>query len=104
VDRRNRLFFVVGLLVTLVVAVAISQLASNQPDGLEYVAEEEGFADVARDHDLSDSALADYGDGLTDNPALNTALAGLIGVLVTLGVGWGMFRLIKRRGDDPVPR
>jgi hypothetical protein len=100
-DRRTRRFFAVGLLVTLIVAVAISQVASSDPDGLEYVAEQEGFADAARDHDLGDTALADYGEGLTGNRVADTALAGLIGVLATLGVGWVVFRLIRRRDEDP---
>jgi hypothetical protein len=102
VDRRTRRFLAGGLLVTLIVAVAMSQFASDRPDGLEYVAEQEGFADAAREHDLSDSALADYGDGLTGNSAVDTAIAGLVGVLVTLGVGWVVFRLVRRRDDGAV--
>lgn len=101
-DRRMRLFVVVGVVVSLAVAVGVSQFASGDPDGLEYVAEREGFADSAQDHDLSDFALADYGDGLTGSSALDTAVAGVVGVLVTLGVGWAVFRLARRDDDAPV--
>jgi hypothetical protein len=103
-DRRSRVFFLVGLVVTVAVATVVSQFASSDPDGLEYVAEREGFADTARDHDLGDSALADYGEGLTGNPAFDTALAGVVGVLVTLGVGWVVFRLLRRRDEGRVAR
>ena len=41
-------FFLVGLGVTLIIAGAVSQLASSQPDGLEYVAEQQGFLDDSR--------------------------------------------------------
>jgi hypothetical protein len=95
-DRRTRGFLLVGFLVTVAVATVISQFASSEPDGLEYVAEQEGFADTARDHSLADSALADYGEGLTGTSAVDTAIAGLVGVLVTLGVGWAVFRLLRR--------
>jgi len=99
-DRRNRIFFGVGLLVVVVFAVVVSQFASGNPDGLEYVAGEEGFLDTAEDHTLGDAPLAGYGENLTDNSAVNTAVAGLLGVLVTLGVGYGIFWLVRRRFPD----
>jgi hypothetical protein len=94
-----RRFLIAGVVASLLIAVGVSQLASSDPDGLEYVAEQEGFADTADEHDLGGSPLADYGAGLTDNPVVNTALAGLIGVALTGLVGWGLLRLVRRR--DP---
>jgi hypothetical protein len=98
VDRSVRVFVIVGLVASVLVAVVVSQFASSDPDGLEYVAEREGFGEPARDHDLADTPLADYGDGLTGNSTLDTAIAGAIGVAVTALVGWGLFRLVRRRG------
>jgi ABC-type Fe3+ transport system permease subunit len=92
-DKR---LFAVGLLVAIVVAVVVAQFASSNPDGLEYVAEQEGFAETATDHNLADFALADYGENLTDNGGLNTAFAGFIGTLATLAVGYGVFWLARR--------
>ena len=89
--KRGYGFFAVGLLVTVVIAVAVSQLASSQPDGLEYVASQEGFAEVAEDHTLAESPLADYGG----ESRTTLALAGLVGVLVTLGLGYAIFSVIK---------
>lgn len=97
----NKRIFLVGLLVTIVVAVVIAQFASSSPDGLEYVAEEQGIADNATDHDLAGSPLADYGENISDSGGLNTAVAGLLGVLVTLGVGYGVFWLAKRTNKTP---
>ena len=85
--RRNTGFVVAGLLVALVLAVGVSRLASEDPDGLEKVAAEEGFGDAAEEHDLNDSPLADY----------SSPLSGLVGVLVTFGLGAGIFALVRRR-------
>ncbi len=99
-DRRNRVFYGAALLAAIAFAVIVSQFASDAPDGLEYVAEQEGFLDTAEDHSLEDAPLADYGENLSDNSALNTAVAGLLGVLVTLGLGYGIFWLVRRRAPD----
>jgi ABC-type Fe3+ transport system permease subunit len=95
-DPRTRRLFVIGLLVAVVVAVVAAQFASSDPDGLEYVAEQEGFAETAEDHTLADSPLADYGENLTNSSWVNTAFAGLLGTLATLGVGYGVFWLARR--------
>jgi hypothetical protein len=99
-DRRNRRLFIIGLLVAVAVAVIAAQFASSDPDGLEYVAEQEGFAETAEDHALGDGPLADYGENLTNSSRVNTALAGLLGTLATLGVGYGVFWLARRTRRD----
>ncbi len=99
-ERRNRIFYGAALLAAVGFAVGVSQFASDAPDGLEYVAEQEGFLDTAEDHTLGDAPLAGYGEGLSDNSALNTAVAGLLGVLVTLALGYGIFWLVRRRAPN----
>jgi hypothetical protein len=98
-DRSTRTLIVTGVLISFAVAAGLSQLASDAPDGLEYVAEEQGFDGSAEAHDLADSPLADYGATFVDDEGLGTAIAGIIGVAVTLAVGWVLFRLVVRR--DP---
>ena len=100
-DRRTRIFLAVGLLVAFVVAAGVSQLSSDDPDGLEFVAEQEGFADTADDHALEDAPLADYGQDLTGNSLLDTAIAGVAGVTVTLLIGLGVFWLARRTRREP---
>jgi PDGLE domain len=99
-DRRTWAFIAVGLLVALVFAVGVSQLASPEPDGLEYVAEQEGFIETAEDHTFGDAPLADYGANLGGTDHANTAVAGAVGVVITLAVGWGLFRLVARGRDE----
>lgn len=98
-DRRTWVLFAAGLLTALLVATVVSQFASDDPDGLEYVAEREGFAGDAEDHSLGDSPLADYGD----DGVVGKAVAGLAGVLVTLGLGYGVFWLVRRAGRRTTP-
>ena len=93
---RDRRIFVVGLVVALLVAVVVAQFASSDPDGLEYVAEQEGFLETAEDHALAGAPLADYGENVSDNSWLNTAIAGTAGVLLTLAIGYGLFWVARR--------
>jgi high-affinity Fe2+/Pb2+ permease len=99
-SRDNRTFFVAGLVAAIVVAVLIAQFASSSPDGLEYVADQEGFAETAAEHDLAETPLADYGENLTSNSWVNNAVAGLAGVLLTLGIGYGIFWMARRSNRD----
>jgi cobalt/nickel transport system permease protein len=86
-----------GLGVTLILAGVVSFFASGNPDGLEFVAEEEGFIDTATDSAVGDFALADYGEV----GGIPVGVAGLIGVGVTLLVGLAIFWLVSRRHAEP---
>jgi hypothetical protein len=95
-------FVLIGLAVTAILAVVVSGFASGSPDGLERVAEDEGFLEQAEDHDLADSPVADYGVRGVDDARLSTGLAGLIGITVTFALGYGVFSLVRRRsGSSP---
>jgi PDGLE domain len=83
--------------VTLALAMVVSGVASGSPDGLEKVAGDKGFLETARDHLFADGPLADYAVRGVDNERLSTGLSGLIGVLVTFGVGWALFALVRSR-------
>lgn len=97
-----RSVLVAGLLVTLVFAVVVSQFASRNPDGLDFVAQQEGFASTAETPATSGSPLANYGAGLTGTDTVDTAIAGLVGVIIVLLVGYVLFRLL-RRGERGTP-
>lgn len=109
---RKRLgwFLAGGLLVALLLAGVVSSFASSSPDGLDKTARDgctfnaEGeitggtcMAQKEQEHQLGDSPLADYGIRGIDNEYLSTGLSGVIGVLVTFGIGAGAFRLVRRR-------
>jgi cobalt/nickel transport protein len=104
-------FIGAGLLVALILAGVVSNFASGSPDGLDATTRQgcefneddeivggECLAQEAQDHELADSPFADYGIAGIDNPFLSTAVAGVLGVLVTFLVGTGLFWLVRRRG------
>jgi hypothetical protein len=101
-----RLFLIGGLLVTAGLALFVSGFASGSPDGLEKVAGDQGFLQAARDHLFADGPLADYTVKGIDNERLSTGVSGLIGVLVTFGVGFALFallRVLRARRDRSEP-
>ncbi|MCZ7439408.1 PDGLE domain-containing protein [Micromonospora sp. WMMC241] len=109
-SRRSWPFLLGGLLVALVLAGVVSNYASSHPDGLDSSllkgctvnADDEITggscpAQQARDHELADSPLADYGVRGVGNDFLSTGLSGVLGVLLTFTVGGGLFWLARRR-------
>ncbi|MGK5531897.1 energy-coupling factor ABC transporter permease [Streptomyces sp. URMC 129] len=99
--RSPRPVWLAGVAVTLVCAGFVSFYASAEPDGLERVATDEGIAEEAREHDLADSPLADYGIEDVDNERLSVGLAGAAGVALTLAAGSGVFLAVRRRTAGP---
>lgn len=89
-----------GLAVAVVVAVALAPIASSEPDGLERVAIDEGFADAAEEHALADLPTADYGVRGVDGAA-GTALAGVAGIAVTFVVMAGVVLAARGRRRPP---
>lgn len=89
-------FVVAGLLVALLAAGVVSSIASSSPDGLERVAIDQQFADTARDHRFANGPLADYSTRGVDDERLSTAVAGVVGVVVTFAVGGGVVLALRR--------
>lgn len=94
----TRLFVMAGVLIALGLALFVSPWASEDPDGLNRVAIDKGFDDTERRHSLEDSPVAGYSVRGVDEEPLGKAVSGVIGVLVTFGVGLGLFALLRSRG------
>jgi len=77
----SRTVLVGGLLMALALAVA-SPLASANPDGLEWVAEQQGFLDKAQPAPFQ--VISGYNFPGVGNVEVSTILAGIVGVLVVL--------------------
>jgi hypothetical protein len=91
----TKLFLVAGLLLALALAVFVSPFADSDPDGLTKAAEEQGFSEAEQEHDLAESPVADYEVRGVDDDRMSTGAAGVIGVLVTFGLGVGAFALLR---------
>jgi cobalt/nickel transport system permease protein len=94
---RTRVFVLGGVLVALIFGAVVSQFAVDQPDGLERVAEDTGFASSGGDHALAEWFFADYATSGISNESLSLAVAGIVGTLVTLAVAAGIFLTVKER-------
>jgi hypothetical protein len=97
-----RLFVAGGLLVAIGLAMLVSGLASSSPDGLNKVAEDHGLAANASQHLFENGPLAGYAVKGVNGDRLSTGISGLIGVLVTFGIGLALFALLRamRSGGD----
>jgi cobalt/nickel transport protein len=96
-QRRQRGFWLGGLVLTLLLAGVLSFYASGSPDGLERVAEEFGFSQTAKDTAAAASPLSDYSVRGLDNDRAAVGLAGVFGVLITGGIAGGLFMVLRRR-------
>jgi hypothetical protein len=93
-------FVGLGLAVALALAFFVSPQASSEPDGLNKVAIDEGFADQESAHASDGSPVAGYEVEGVDNDRLSTGLAGVVGVGVTFAVVGGLalgLRVLQHR-------
>lgn len=90
----------VGLMISLIVAGFVSFYADPNPDGLERVAEDTGFIDTAADSANAGIPTADYGIAGVESERLSVGLAGLLGVVIMVIVGFGLFMWLGR-GKKP---
>ncbi len=79
---KNKMVWVIGMLIALIL-VMTSPLASTHPDGLEWVAEQQGFIDSAKAPLFE--IVPDYIYPGMSNETYATILAGVIGVIIVLG-------------------
>lgn len=91
------LFLLGGLLVAAGLVAFLSPRASQSPDGLQKVAEQQGLSKSEESHPLEKSPLAGYGLGGIEGSRAATVLSGLAGLAVAFGFGFLIFRLIGRR-------
>ena len=91
--------WIAGLIVAIAIAVA-SPLASSFPDGLEYVASQQGFLTNAQNAPFQ--IIPDYVLPGIENEALATILAGVLGTLLVFGVAFGI--AFARRNKNNLPQ
>ena len=89
-------WWIAGLTIALFLAI-ISPLASTFPDGLEKVSEDLGFIDRASE--AAYGLMPDYAFPGVENKAVATVLAGILGTLVMLGLGFGVAYVLKKKNE-----
>lgn len=93
---------VVGMLGSVMVAGLASLFASQEPDGLQRVAQEQGFASSEEPSATSDGLFAGYGVDGVQNEGLSTSISAAAGLGMTFALGMGLFWFLsrKKRGDS----
>ena len=93
----RRYWWVVGLLITAAVVVLLAPLASGDPDGLERVAIDAGFAEQGTEAGYQ--LLPDYSVPFLGDSTASLIVAGLIGVVLLFGAMWLLGRVLARRAN-----
>ncbi len=86
-----------GLLIALALTFA-APFANRSPDGLNRVAEDQGFSTLQQQPPYG--LLPGYTVPFIQQEGVTTIAAGMIGVLVVAGVGYGVARAAGRRARD----
>jgi hypothetical protein len=84
-----------GLGIALVITL-FSPFASADPDGLERVAEDKGFSEVADSPPYE--LISDYVFPWVGNEDVATVLSGIVGVLIVAAVAVALGLLLRRTG------
>jgi cobalt/nickel transport system permease protein len=88
-----------GLVLALVLAALVSPFASSLPDGLEKVAETAGFSSLAEGPPAwRNSPLPEYTVPGVEAEGVSTGLAGILGTSAVFLLGFGVVKLLGRRG------
>jgi cobalt/nickel transport protein len=90
-----------GVAISIAVAVGAAYFASSHPDGLERVAEDKEFIETAEEPGYE--MLPDYTVPGIENEGVSTALAGIVGVAVMAAIGFGAGKLLSRRRAESSP-
>ena len=90
----RRGWWVAGLAIAALVVVFLAPLASSDPDGLNRVAQDNGFIGAAQD--AAYSVIPNYTVPGLDG-SLSKVVAGLIGIAVVFAVMWLLGRVLARR-------
>ena len=92
------LFVVLALALAVGLAVGLSPYASASPDGLERVAEEQGFLESGRLAPIQEDApIPDYAFPGIENQRLATGTAGFVGTLAVFLTAYGTANVLRRR-------
>ena len=98
-EKRDKILIVVAVIICIAICALSPYIASGAPDGLEKSAEDSGLAEdfsVEEIKGIPEAIFPDY--AFADNPD-NQGLqivALVIGVVITLAVGFGVAYVVKK--------
>lgn len=94
----TRVVVVTGLVLALLLAGVASYYAASSPDGLNRVAQDQGFAATAEQRNDA-TPLAGYQTEGVGHDRLSGGIAGVGGCLVVLALAGGLTRVLRQRRE-----
>jgi cobalt/nickel transport protein len=85
------------VVVALLLAGVVSYYASRSPDGLNRVAQDQGFSATEKQHHAADGPFAGYATEQVGDDRLSGGIAGVVGVVVVLALAGGIAFVVRRR-------
>jgi len=95
--NKSKIFLWIALFFSLAIAVFVSPFASSSPDGLEKVAETQGFLEKGETVAWRFPVFPDYEWKTAGNPFVNAAVAGGSGTLLAGLTAWLLGKFLSKR-------
>ncbi len=96
---KNMALIAVAVIICVVICVLSPYIASGDPDGLEKSAEDSGLAEdfsVEEINGIPDAPFPDYAFASNPDSQPLQIVALIIGVIITLGLGYGVAYVLKK--------
>lgn len=96
---KNMALIAVAVIVCVVICVLSPYIASGDPDGLEKSAEDSGLAEdfsIEEINGIPDAPFPDYAFASNPDSQPLQIVALIIGVIITLGLGYGVAYVLKK--------
>ena len=98
-DKKDTYLIVVAVVICIVISCLSPYIASGDPDGLEKSAEDSGLAEdfaVEEINGIPDAPFPDYAFASNPDSQPLQIVALIIGVIITLGLGYGVAYVLKK--------
>ena len=96
---KNMALIAVAVIICVIICVLSPYIASGDPDGLEKSAEDSGLAEdfsVEEINGIPDALFPDYAFASNPDSQPLQIVALIIGVIITLGLGYGVAYVLKK--------
>lgn len=98
-DKKDKTLIGIAVLICVIICVLSPYIASGDPDGLEKSAEDSGLAEdfsIEEINGIPEAAFPDYAFANDPDNQMLQVVALVLGVIVTLLVGFGVAYVVKK--------
>ena len=99
-DKKDKTLIIVAIVICVIICILSPYIASGDPDGLEKSAEDSGLAEdfsIEEINGIPEATFPDYAFASNPDSQPLQIVALVIGVIITLAVGYLVAVVVKRR-------